>query len=457
VGSARDPSSRHVGHPLLWSLLILVAAAAAVAVYLVATPGPTAFAGGKRVALTEYRGTDPTGVPDELKSASLVKRGEYLTNAADCMVCHTTKGGVPFAGGRAFVLPFGTIYSTNITPDAETGIGAYTDTDFLNVIHKGTAPGDVKLYPAMPYASYTYMSDADALAIKAYLFSLQPVHAPALQNTLMFPFDQRGLMRVWSAMFNPDQRFTPNVDRDPIWNRGAYLTEAMGHCGECHTPRNLAFALNNRRKFAGAVQAGWRAYNITSDRRSGVGAWSDTELEDYLSTGHADGRGTASGPMGEAVDASLSHLASGDVAAMVNYLRSVADVSSADLPEPRSSPAPTRFAASGDDGAAQSRGQVVYAGACVGCHGWTGVSPGIAAATLTGTRAVNDPTAINVAEIIIHGGERLAPPGPSNMPAFGTTYSNGEIASLANYVTARFGADASHLTAARVAKLRAEE
>ncbi len=130
----------------------------------------------------------------------------------------------------------------------------------------------------MPYASYTYMSDADALAIKAYLFSLKPVHAPAPQNTLAFPFNQRALMSMWSALFNPDKRYEPNIDRSPEWNRGAYLAEAMGHCGECHTPRNSVFALNNRRKFAGAVQAGWRAYNITPDRSSGVGAWSDADL-----------------------------------------------------------------------------------------------------------------------------------------------------------------------------------
>jgi mono/diheme cytochrome c family protein len=425
------------GHPLLWTLAVLAAAAAGLAGYLVFTPGPTGFAQGRRVALGDYRDKDPTGVPDELKSASLVERGEYLTQAADCRVCHTAKGGIPFAGGRAFVLPFGTLYSTNITPDAGTGIGAYTDADFLNAVHKGIGRGTVRLYPAMPYASYTYMSDADALAIKAYLFTLKPVHAPPPANTLAFPFDQRGLMSLWSAMFNPDRRYEPNVERDAEWNRGAYLAEAMGHCGECHTPRNLAFALNNRQKFAGAVQAGWRAYNITADRNSGVGAWSDADLVHYLSSGHADGRGTASGPMGEAVDASLSHLKPADLRAMVSYLRTVPSVATRDLPEPR--------------------GRAVYEGACAGCHGWTGVSPGIAAATLTGTRAVNDATAINVAQVVINGGERQADAGPSNMPAFGSTYSDSEIASVANYVTARFGANASDLTAGQVAKLRTED
>jgi mono/diheme cytochrome c family protein len=368
-------------------------------------------------------------------------------------VCHTAADGVPFAGGRAFVLPFGTMYSTNITPDAETGIGNYTDANFLDAVHKGIGRGNTKLYPAMPYASYTYMSDADALAIKAYLFTLKPVHAPAPQNTLAFPFNQRGLMSIWSALFNPNKRFAPNADRSADWNRGAYLVEAMGHCGECHTPRNLFFALNNRQKFAGTVQAGWRAYNITPDRSSGVGAWSDADLTQYLSIGHADGRGTAAGPMGEAVDESLKYLKPSDITAMVTYLRSVPGVATSDLPEPRSAPAASAQVAADSN----PHGKEVYEGACAGCHGWTGVSPVIPFATLIGTRSVNDPTANNVAQVIINGGQRHFPVDAQNMPAFGSTYSDAEIAAVANYVTAVYGVKGSQLSAERVAKLRAEE
>lgn len=450
------PEHGRAAHPVLWTLAVVAAAAIGFAGYLVFAPGPTAFAQGKRVALADYHDKDPTGVPDEVKAASLVARGEYLTRAADCAACHTAAGGAAFAGGRPFVLPFGTIYSTNITPDADTGIGAYTDADFLQAVHQGVGRGNVKLYPAMPYASYTAMSDADALAIKAYLFTLQPLHAPAQRNTLAFPFNQRSLMRIWSALFNPDRRYEPNIERDAAWNRGAYLAEALGHCGECHTPRNLAFALDNRRKFTGAVQAGWRAYNITSDHSSGVGAWSDADLVQYLATGHADGRGTASGPMGEAVDHSLRYLQADDVAAMVAYLRTVTAVATEDLPEPRAAPADDSFAAGVGSNATLS-GRSTYAGACAGCHGWTGISPGIRSATLIGTRAVNDATATNVAQVIIHGGERQADPGPSNMPAFGSTYSDSEIANVANYVTTRFGAKPSDLTAGQVEKLRLQD
>lgn len=446
--------SRSGAHPVLWTLAAFAAVGAIVSAYIAFGPRPTDFAGGKSVALSAYHAEDPTGVPAELKSASLAERGEYLTRAADCVVCHTAKDGAPFAGGRAFVLPFGTMYSTNITPDVETGIGNYNDANFLDAVHKGIGRGNIKLYPAMPYASYTYMSNADALAIKAYLFTLKPLHAPTPPNTLAFPFNQRSLMSIWSLLFNADERYEPNVDRSAAWNRGAYLVEALGHCGECHTPRNLFFALNNRKKFAGAVQAGWRAYNITPDRNSGVGAWSDADLAHYLSMGHAEGRGTASGPMGEAVDESLSHLKPSDIAAMVTYLRSVSGVATADLQEPKSNPAPDLHA---DGTTADPRGKAFYEGACAGCHGWTGISPVIPFATLTGTRAVNDPTANNVAQVIIGGAQRHTGGDAAHMPAFGSAYSNAEIASVANYVTARFGTKGSELTAAQVAKLRTED
>jgi mono/diheme cytochrome c family protein len=437
---------------LLWFLAAVVGVAVVVFAWIVFAPGPTDFAGGRRVALADYHDQDPTGAPPELKGASVVQRGEYLTRAADCMVCHTAKGGAPFAGGVAFVLPFGTLYSTNITPDAETGIGNYSDAEFLDAVRKGVGRGKTRLYPAMPYASYTYMTDADALAIKAYLFSLKPVHASAPQNTLQFPFNQRGLMSIWSALFNSDQRFRPHVERGPVWNRGAYLVEALGHCGECHTPRNLFQALNTRKRFSGTVQAGWRAYNITADRSSGLGAWSDADIAHYLSLGHADGHGTASGPMGEVVDNSLSELTPGDVSAMVAYLRSVPAVTTVDLPQPNVNPAPSSHA----EGVVSKDplGKAVYEGACASCHGWSGVSPVIPFATLTGARAVNDRTAINVAQVILSGAQRRVAGDTANMPAFGHAYSDAEIAGVSNYVTARFGAGPSQLTAATIAKLR---
>lgn len=432
--------------------LVVVLAAAAFGGWIALGPGPLDFAGGSPVMLTDYKGPDPTGVPLSLSNAALVERGQYLARAADCDACHSVEGREPFSGGVAFTLPFGTLYSPNITSDKETGIGAWSDADFLNAIHKGVAPDGTRLYPAFPYAAYTLMTDSDALAIKAYLFSLPPVHAPTPPNTFTFPYNQRWLMMFWSAFFNSGQRFMPDPGRSPEWNRGAYLAEAMAHCGDCHTPRNLAQALDNRRKFAGAIAAGWNAYDITQDKTSGIGSWSDDALAAFLSTGHAPGYGTASGPMGEAIDKSLMYLDPGDIKALVAYLRAIPAIADPALPAPKADPAPVSPA----EGVAvtDKRGKAIFAGACQGCHGWTGESPVLAYASLTGGRAVNDPSARNVAQVIVWGVRRQGPDGPVVMPAFGKAYSDVEIAALANYVTARFGAAPSAITPAEIAALR---
>ena len=439
---------------VLWLLLgAIVAVAVICGLWIVLGPGPMRFAGGGRVALVDYHAANPTGVPATLSRSGVIERGEYLARAADCEACHTTKGGASYAGGLPFVLPFGTLYSTNITPDKETGIGNYSDEDFLRAMHKGIAKDGDRLYPAMPYASYTYMTDDDALAIKAYLFSLSPVHAPAPQNSLAFPFNQRGLMAVWSLFFNPDRRFEPNTARSAEWNRGAYLAEAMAHCGECHTPRNLGQALDNRRKFAGTIQAGWRAYNITADADSGIGSWTDAQVGQYLASGHAEGRGSASGPMGEAVDKSLKHLDAADIAAIVQYVRSVPAVASPDLPAARSTPAPESHA-QGVAAEVNPLGKAIFEGDCVSCHSWTGAGSLTRVATLTGSRAVNDPTATNVAQIVLSGAEGHTDAGPIYMPAFGRSLSDVEVAAVANYVTARFGAKPSAVTAQDVVRMR---
>jgi mono/diheme cytochrome c family protein len=444
-----NPAARRI----LLSVAAIVVVALLAGIWIIRGPGPMAFAEGTKVALADYRSANPTGVPPALAQASQVERGAYLARAADCLACHTTQGGKPYAGGLGFKLPFGTLYSTNITPDKETGIGNYSDEDFLNALHRGIREDGARLYPAMPFTSYTYMTDADALAIKAYLFSLPPVHAADPENTLSFPFNQRWAMSLWSAVFNPDTRFEPDTSKSPEWNRGAYLAEALAHCGECHTPRNLAFALNNRQKFAGAVTAGWRAFNISSDKTTGVGSWRDEDLIAYLSIGHADRHGTASGPMGEAVDHSFGQLAPEDIRAVVAYLRTVPASASPDLPATLAPPAP---ASHRDGGTPDPRGKMVFEGACVSCHGWSGESPVSPFATLTGAWAVNDPSATNVAQIVISGTRRHVPADAISMPAFGNAYSDDEIAAVANYVTARFGAKGSHLTAKDVADLRAQ-
>jgi mono/diheme cytochrome c family protein len=437
---------------IVLSIVAIVVAALAIGAWVIRGPGPLDFASGSKVALADYKSANPTGVSASLAKASLVERGAYLARAADCMACHTKPGGKDFAGGLGFKLPFGTLYATNITPDKETGIGNYSDADFLNAVHRGIRRDGARLYPAMPYASYAYMTDADALAIKAYLFSLSPVHEQTPANELAFPFDQRWGMIFWSALFTPDTRFAPDPSQSPEWNRGAYIAEALAHCGECHTPRNLAFALDNRKKFSGAVTAGWRAFNITSDKSTGVGSWSNADLAAYLANGHANGHGTASGPMGEAVDRSFSQMTADDVKAVVAYVRSVPAIASPDSPATLAPSAPASHKDGG--GKDNARGKLVFEGGCVSCHGWTGESPISPLATLTGAAAVNDPSGTNVAQIVLSGTTRLTPDGALSMPAFGNGYSDDEIAAVANYVTARFGAKGASLTARDVSKLR---
>jgi mono/diheme cytochrome c family protein len=444
------PVSRKMWIRLIGAFALIVVGGTAA--WMLLPPRALSFAGGHAIALSAYEGPSPIGVPAELRSADLVTRGKYLTEAADCEVCHTTEGGQLFAGGRAFRTPFGVLYSPNITADRETGIGTWTDEDFIAAVHKGIAKGGDRLYPAFPYESYTLLEDADVRAIKAYIFSLPVARATAPPNGMKFPYNQRWLMTIWSAFYNPDRRFQPLGDRSPEWNRGAYLVEGLGHCGDCHTPRNIAQALDNRRKFKGAVADGWRAYNITSDKVSGVGEWSDAELIEYLHAGHAVGHGSVGGPMAEVVDASLRNLLPADIRAMVTYLRSIPAVRTRDLAAPKASPAsdtPKRI-----DAGADPRGEQIFAGNCASCHGWSGVSLLTSDATLTGDRAVNDASAVNVAQMILSGANRRAPQGVLFMPAFGSAYSDTEIAAVANYVTGRFGATPSHLTARDIAEFR---
>lgn len=439
-------------NPLLLSLVGLAAVGGIVGLgvvgWMVFQPGPYGFARGTPVALSDYKGPSPTGIPIELAKADAATRGEYVARMADCEACHTTRGGQPFAGGRGFVLPFGTIYTPNITPDPETGIGKWSDAQFLDAVHRGVAPDGSRYYPAFPYASYTMLTDEDVLAIKAYLFTLTPVKQANRPNSFAFPYDQRWLMAIWATLFNPDRRFSPVPEQSPEWNRGAYLVEAAGHCGECHTPRNLMQALDQRRKFAGGVAEGWNAYNISADKVSGIGDWSAEELTAYLSVGHAKGRGVASGPMGEAVALSLAHLTPADIAAVVTYVRSVPPVASG-LPRP-AGPAPATPRLAGLD---NPIGQRVFQGNCASCHGWSGAGTVREQAGLTGLRSVNDPSGANVALMVLHG-SGPARPGQPPMPAFGNAYSDAEVAAVANYVTARFGAQPSRLTSDDVARLR---
>jgi len=392
-------------------------------------------------------------------AASLLARGEYLTKAADCVACHTVpESGQPFAGGVPFKLPFGTIYSSNITADTEQGIGAWSDDDFVRAVRDGVRQDGQHLYPAFPYTSYTRLSREDVLAIKAYLFSLPKMDERNRRNDLAFPFNQRWAMGFWNAAFFKNQRFVGDPSKSPEWNSGAYLATALGHCAECHTPRNLGYGLEHGKELAGAELQGWRAYNITSDTKYGIGGWSDADIAQYVTTGHGDGHASASGPMGEAVAHSLQFLNPQDVSSLVAYLRSVpAREGSHPIPvntAPSPAMASTNAAPGSNELPSQAHGLTLFEGACASCHQWNGQGQQSPYAALIGTRGVNDVSGANVTQAILQGVKMRVGDKDVFMPAFGNAYSDAEVAALANYVIGHFGGKEGTVTPHDVAQRR---
>ena len=364
--------------------------------------------------------------------AALIARGKYLATAADCMPCHTGPNHAPFSGGLVMNTPFGGLPTPNITPDVATGIGSWTDKQFYNALHYGDAPGrsylvfPTFLYPAMPYTSYTKLSYADVMAIKAYLFSLQPVSAPLLANSMEFPFSQRPVLLGWRILFF---RAGP-MHMDPSWNddqkNGAYLTEALGHCGECHTPRNILSAMILSKAYAGAPIDSYFAPNISSDTTYGVGGWSLSDLVAYLYNDGNMTKGSAFGPMAEVVANSTSQISQADDVDIATYLQTQT--------APQSVP-PTGAAA--DAPASVARGATVYAANCAGCHGQTGGGMNGMIPNLAGNDAVMASEPTNVIGAVLNGlpGWKTGPA----MPSFAASLTDEDIAAVANYVRTSLG------------------
>jgi mono/diheme cytochrome c family protein len=381
-------------------------------------------------------------------TADVVKRGAYLVQAADCISCHTTVGGEPFAGGREFDLgSMGKLYSPNITPDKETGIGTWSDDDFRAALQLGIGKGGVHLYPAFPYAAFTKLTDDDALAIKAYLFSLKPVHNTPPAAAMNFPYDQRWLMAYWSWLFDSNERFKSDSSKPPEWNRGRYLVEALGHCGECHTERNFLQATSGSKALGGAITQNWKAYDITPDK-SGIGGWTDEELVSYLSTGFAKDHGPASGPMAEAISNSLSHLPTEDIHAIVTYLRSVEPVAS--TVEVASAGGPTASATDAN----LAYGRAVFARSCANCHKLDGSGTQSQYEALKGSETVSDPQATNLTQIVLDGSNLQLPSGHVQMLGFGKGLTDTDVAAVVNYVTQQLGGHSANLTPKDIATRR---
>lgn len=378
---------------------------------------------------------------------SVVKRGEYLAIASDCVACHTAPGGQPFAGGLAIATPIGSVVATNITPSKTHGIGNYTQAQFADAVRLGIRADGAHLYPAMPYTAYALLSDVDAAALYAYFMQdVKPVDVSVPQTQLPFPFNIRVEMSAWNLLFLDRKPYVANPGKSEQWNRGAYLVRGPTHCGACHTPRNLLMAEESSQELAGAALGAWFAPNITSDSDSGIGGWSDQEIVDYLRTGRAAGKAQAAGPMAEAVDHSLQYLTDSDLHAIAAYLRTVParkDPGVNTLVYARGQRANQLLAIRGvplPDDPQKMNGAQLYDAHCATCHqasgegSFEGAMPSLFHNTATGRAHVG-----NLVMVILDGIHRGTHGDETLMPGFAKDLSDAQIALLATYVMQSYG------------------
>jgi mono/diheme cytochrome c family protein len=353
-----------------------------------------------------------------------LEQGEYLARAGDCFSCHTgtDKGAIPLAGGRQLQTPFGTLSSPNITPDKETGIGLWTDDDFYKAMHDGIARDGTLLYPLMPFDHYTKVTRADAMLIKAYLFSVPPVHAPRQESHLSFPYNIRESLAAWRLLFFKPATFVPDPARSAAENRGAYLVEGLGHCGACHTPRNQMGASVKGAALGGGeiTGQGWFAPNISSDIHEGIGAWTDEQLIAFLKTGITPGHAIAAGPMAETIHTSLRYLTDDDLHAIAAFLKVA--------------PAKTLYA---ETTAPAPEGTALYLEHCGICHqpngaGLKGAVPNLAGSGVVGAGGPDDVIRTILGGMSAHGSYAV-------MPGMATQLSPAEIAAIANYIRGAWG------------------
>ena len=372
-----------------------------------------------------------------------IQRGQYLVTLGDCGACHTAPGGPPFAGGRPLQTPFGSVLASNITPDRGTGIGAMTDGQFVDVLQKGLGRGGRHLYPAMPYTYLTHVTRDDALAMRAYLATVQPVHHAVDENQLPFPFSIRASMAAWNLLFFKNERLTPDPTQSPEWNRGAYLVEGPEHCGMCHTPKNVLGGDEASKALQGYALQGWFAPNITNDARRGLGAWSVDDIVAYLRKGH-NRFAAASGPMAEEVQDSSQYLEESDLHAIAVYLKSRPGQNGEDHPLDAKRPD-------------MQAGSAIYADLCSSCHTPTGAGIPNLFPRLAGSPGVQQREATSTVRVILQGVRSVATPGSPTgpaMPSFAWDLSDAQIAAVSTFVRNTWGNAAPAVTADEVSTAR---
>ena len=382
---------------------------------------------------------------------AVLAKGEYLARAGDCIACHTAREGKTFAGGLPMKTPFGTLYTSNITPDPQTGIGAWTSDQFFNMMHNGRFPDGGLVYPAMPFASYTKVTREDSDAIYAYLRTIPPVKQVNTPHDLRFPFNNRSLILGWRTLFFNEGVYKPDSTKSAEWNRGAYLVEGLGHCGMCHTAINALGGSSESQAFEGGLipMQNWYAPSLTSNKEAGLGDWTIEEIVDYLRKG-ASARGAVYGPMAEVVYNSLQYLSDDDARAMAVYLKGLAQGTS---PEKPAAPLP-----SAESSLLVSLGKPIYDRECASCHGAVGLGMPPHYPPLAGNQSIQMVSSVNAIRMVLNGGY---PPGtagnpmPYGMPPFAHRLSDDEIAAVVTYIRTAWGNRAGPVSARQANELRA--
>jgi len=382
---------------------------------------------------------------------ALIDKGAYLARAGDCIACHTKPEGELFAGGRPMLTPFGTLYTSNITPDSETGIGTWSADQFYAMMHTGRFPDGGLLYPAMPFGSYTKVTRADSDAIFAFLRSIPAVKQPNRPHDLRFPYNNRSLILGWRTLYFNEGEYKPDPKQSDEWNRGAYLVEGLGHCAMCHTAINALGGSSDSEAFQGGLipMQNWYAPSLTSNKEAGLGDWNLQEITDYLKTG-ISARGAVYGPMAEVVYNSLQYMTDADIRAMAVYLKSLGQ---------GSPPGAARATVTTSEGSLLlTLGKTIYDRECASCHGAQGLGKPPHYPPLASNQSIQMSSAVNPIRMVLNGG---FPPGtagnpqPYGMPPFAQSLSDDEVAAVVTYIRTAWGNRGAAVSAREANALRA--
>jgi alcohol dehydrogenase (quinone), cytochrome c subunit len=390
----------------------------------------------------------------------LIERGRYLSLAGDCVACHTAPGGKPFAGGLGINSPVGVIYTSNITPDKETGIGAWTYEDFDRAVRQGIAKDGTTLYPAMPYPSYSKVRSEDVKALYAYFMQgVEPVAQANKGTDIPWPLSMRWPLRFWRMAFAPEVAFDTAAaadQADPV-KRGRYLVEGFAHCGSCHTPRGIGMQLkalsdDNPLYLSGGVVDGYLAKNLRGDAKDGLGTWSEADIVAFLRSGR-NGHSAAFGPMTEAVSKSMQHLNDADLVAIARYLKSLKPAREGGAPLVADDAAALMLRT----GADRSNGALTFVDNCAACHRTTGSGYDSTFPKLALSTTVNTADPSSLIALVLKGGEMpstTSAPTHFAMPGFAARLTDRDIADVLTFVRSSWGNSAPAVTADEVAKAR---